>query len=504
MQYEGNKRIAKNVIFLYIRMFLLLLIGFYTSRIVLDKLGEEDFGLSNVLGSLLTLLTFIQAGSASSASRFMSYEIGIGTKESQNKVFCMTLNIHIIYSVFLFIFSQTVGLWYFYNVMVIPQDRINAAFIVYQLSCLSSVFAVLIVPYMSMIISYEKMKSFAYLSIVEAIAKLIIVFCLFIDNVDKLVLFTALSFLVQVSVNLLYFLYCKRSFDSASFRPYWDKKMFKEIAVFSGLSTCSYISSSFVNQCYNLMLNVFFGPIVNAARGISFIVQSKILNFSTNFQIALNPQIVKNYAAENIERVIELVKLSTKISFSLMLILVFPIFVNINGILSIWLVDVPKDTNIFVVLVCFTAIFSTMSNPFSVIAESANRLKLYNSIVVPFFLLSLPFAYIALIMGCKAYVIFVIQLIFEFAGMYIKFLIACSIIRNKMYEEFSLLIKCMLSLVFFCILGYFLSKVFDQSILVLLFSLLFCVGIACVWVYLVILEKPERFYVKTKIVSYIK
>lgn len=497
----GNKRIAKNVVFLYVRLFFLLVVGLYTSRIYLDALGVVDFGLYGVVGSLVFIFTFVSGALASSASRFISVEIEVGTPESQNKVFSMTLNIHFIFAVVVLLLSETVGLWYLYNKMVIPEERMFAASVVYQLSCASAILSLLIVPYRALIIAAERMNAFAYLSIVEVLAKLAVAFALYIEGPDKLILYGVMLFVVQAGINLLYLIYCRRSFIISKFRRVWDKLLFKNLLIFSGWTTCSYVSGSVVNQGYNLILNLFCGPVVNAARSVAYQVQTKVLEFATNFQIALNPQIFKNYAATDVRRVEELVEMSIKVSFSLMFVMLFPILVNIQGILSIWLVEVPKDTDIFVVIICVTAIFSAMSNPLGVVAEAANKLKIYNLATIPIFVLALPISYACLYFGLPAYYVFVVALLAEFIGMWVKFLIARGILNNPMRNASLLILKCIGTIILFTGLGIILIEIFDSRFLSVIFCGSVCIVMSAIWVLYIIINRGERIIVYNKIRS---
>ena len=497
----SNKRIAKNVYYLYIRLFLMLIVGLYTSRLVLDSLGAVDYGLYNVVGSLVAIFAFVTGALASSASRFMSIELEVGTLGSQNRVFCMTLNCHLLFSAIVIIIAETIGLWYLYNKMVIPESRMEAASIVYQLSCISAILAIMTIPYRALIIANEHMQAFAYLSIFEIMAKLIIAYVLYLEGIDKLILFGVLCFILQVGVNLLYYVYCRRFFVVSKYCKLWDKALFKSMMIYSAWSTCSYITSSVVNQGYNLILNLFCGPVVNAARALAYQVQSKVLQFATNFQIALNPQIVKNFAAKDIERVEELVGMSIKLSFSLMFILLFPILVNIKGVLSLWLVEVPEDTELFVILICITAIFSAMSNPLSVVAEAANKLKKYNLTTIPIFIISLPISYWGLLSGFSAYFVFVVALITEFIGMWAKFFIAQKILSNPLSKALWINVKCIMSLFVFIFLGFLIDKYFNEGLIDVVTCGMLCFWGAVVWILYVIIDKNERKLVWEKVKS---
>lgn len=491
-QTTENKRIAKNTLFLYLRMMAMMFIGLFTSRIILDSLGVIDFGIYNVVGSLVLIFTFIQGSLASSASRFLSYEIGAGTSDSLNKIFCMTMNIHLIFACLLFLFSETIGLWYFYEKMVIPDNRITAAMVVYQLSNFSAILSVISVPYRSLIIAKEHMKAFAYISIFEGLGKLAIAYCLYISSMDRLILYGSLLFIMQAIVNLVYIKYCSKEFKESTFKKFWNKQIFKEMFAFSGWSVCSYISTGVVSQVYNLMLNLFFGPIVNAARAVSFQVQSAVNNFVINFQTALNPQIVKNYASDNYSRVYDLIILSSKVSFSLMLILLFPLLVNIDYILSIWLVEVPKDSNIFIILICISSIFASFGNPLSVVAEAANRLKFYNIVTMPLYLLPVLLSYYLLTIGNPASTVFIITIFVEFIAFFIKLWIVKRLIHIPTKEISLLYLKSTFTVLITIFIGYFIKQSVIPSFMTSIILISTCFILSIIWLYYFILSNKER------------
>jgi O-antigen/teichoic acid export membrane protein len=491
-QETDNKRIAKNTLFLYLRMMAMMFIGLFTSRVILDSLGIIDFGIYNVVGSLVLIFTFIQGSLASSASRFLSYEIGAGTSSSLNKIFCMTMNIHLIFACLLFIFSETIGIWYFYEKMVIPENRITAAMTVYQLSNFSAILSVISVPYRSLIIAKEHMKAFAYISIFEGLGKLLIAYCLYISSIDKLILYGILLFVMQLIVNIIYIKYCKDKFKESLFRKFWNKQVFKEMFAFSGWSVCSYISTGVVSQVYNLMLNLFFGPVVNAARAISFQVQSAVNNFVVNFQTALNPQIVKNYAANDYSRVYNLIILSSKVSFSLMLILLFPLLVNIDYILSIWLVEVPEDSNIFIILICISSIFASFGNPLSVVAEAANRLKFYNIVTMPLYILPVLLSYYLLIIGNPASTVFIITIFVEFIAFFLKLWIVKRLINIPTKEISFLYFKSTFTILITMGFGYYIKQSIIPSLIISLILVITCFILSVIWLYYFILSNNER------------
>lgn len=484
-------------------MLVMLLLNLYTSRIVLDKLGIVDYGIYNVVGSLVLLFTFVQGSLASSASRFFSYEIGSGTSQSLNNVFCMSMNIHIIFSVVILLLSETFGIWYFYKMMVIPVERQQAAYITYQLSCLSAIFNILVIPYRAMVIANEKMKVFAYISIIEAFLYLFIAYCLFYNNIDRLILYGTLLFIVKVLIMILYVTYCKMYFIESKFTCFWDKNILKEMSIFSGWSICSYISTGAVSQSYNLFLNLFFGPTVNAARAVSYQVQSAVYQFVNSFQTAVNPQIIKNFAIHDNNRVYELIMLSSKFSFCLLFIIFTPLLINVDFILSFWLTEVPQYTNSFILIIAFSSMFMAFANPLSVVAEAANKLKLYNLITLPIYVISVIISYIYLAHGATVFTVFYMTLFVELIIYFFKLYVFNKIIIISMTKHVILYFKCVISVfilfLLICIVNNYTKPSFMYFLLLSFGGLLF----SLLWIYCYILSRPERKFVILKISSFI-
>lgn len=500
---SDNKRIAKNTAFLYIRMLVMLFINLYTSRVVLEQLGVSDYGLYNVVGSLVLMFSFIQGSLASSASRFFSYEIGGGTESSLNKVFCMSMNVHIIFAIFIFIFAETAGLWYVYNKMVIPPARFSASLIVYQISTINAILTILLVPFSAMIISQERMKTFAYISIFESVAKLLTALYLAYTGFDKLVIYGLSLCLIQLSIQVLYMGYCKRHFLSVTrYRLLWDKAVFKEIFGFAGWSLVSY-SGTVVNQATNLLLNSFFGPVVNAARAVSYQVQNNVTIFVTNFQIALNPQIVKNYAARDMQRVFDLVDMSTKISFSLLFVIMLPLLVNLDFVLNIWLKEVPQDTETFIILISIATVLSILQNPLNVCSEAANKLKKYNIINATFNLLQIPVCYVVLKMTHNVYLVFVVQIVWNSLAYFIRLYLINGICSLPMLKPLVIYTKIIVTLVISLGIGYVLLTYIENNVVGFLVKCTLATAFTLPWAYFCILEskdrKPVNEFIKKKL-----
>jgi len=322
----NNKTIAKNTIFLYFRMLITMLIALYTTRVVLQILGIDDYGLYAVVGGVVGILSFLNSALSASTSRFLTFELGTGNFEKLKRTFSTLLSLHIIITIAIVILAETAGLWFVYNKLVIPLERMNAALWVYQLSVLTAVVSMTQVPYNASIISHEKMKVFAYASIVEVSVKLGIVFLLQFGNMDKLILYAILLCLVQISMALFYRFYCISRFNETRYKFIIDMDIMKSVGGFSGWSLFAQASIALNAQGTNIITNMFFGPAVVAARAIAVQVDMAALQFISNFRTAVNPQIVKKYAAEDYIGSKKLLLNSAKFSFYLILLLGLPIF----------------------------------------------------------------------------------------------------------------------------------------------------------------------------------
>ena len=293
---SNNKRIAKNTLLLYFRMLVTMAVSLYTSRVVLNILGVEDFGIYNVVGGIVAMFGFINGSMTSATQRYLTFELGQNNRAQLTKVFSTSLSIHGIISFLIIVLAETVGLWFLWNKMQIPADRMNAAFWVFQCSVAASVIMIMSVPYNAAIIAHERMSAFAYISIIEVSLKLLIVCFLRYFHTDKLILYAVLIVIVQFLIRLCYSWYCNRHFNETKYRWSWDKGLFKEMTGFASWNMFGSLAAITFTQGLNLLLNMFFGPVVNAARGIAVQAQTAIGQFSSNFQTALNPQITKSYA----------------------------------------------------------------------------------------------------------------------------------------------------------------------------------------------------------------
>lgn len=397
MNYKRNPRtIVKNTIFLYIRMLFILVISLYTSRLVLKELGIVDYGIYNVVGGLITIFSFINVSMTQASQRYITYEVGGGSTDSLRKTFSTCVYIHLVIAGLIVILGETIGLWYIYNIAVIPPDRFNAALWVYQCSIIVSCATIITVPYNALIIAHEKMSAFTFLSILEAILKLIIVLLLIITPYDKLVVYGILMAFLSIFMRFVYGIYSYKTFPETSLIRHIDKNYIKTMGKFAGWSLCGCIAAAGYTQGLNLLINFFFNPTINAARGIAVTVQAVIRNFANNFQLAVNPQIIKSYALNDIAYLHLLIYRASFFSFFLFFIVALPVFLEINTLLSLWLIDVPPYSNIFIRILLVISSVELLASPLNVSAQATGDIKRYELTTSLILLLIVPLSYITL------------------------------------------------------------------------------------------------------------
>ena len=396
MQVENNKRIAKNTLFLYLRTFVTLVVSLYTSRVILNVLGVVDFGLFNVVGGIVTMLSFINSTMSAGTQRFLSFELGTKNFPQLKKTFSALLTIHILIALIIFILAETIGMWFLTNHLVIPPDRMVAAKWVFHFSVLSAVLTITQVPYNSSIIAHERMKAFAYIGVFQVALKLLIVFMLTWFGFDKLKLYSVLYFILILGVTIVYRRYCKINFDECKYKFEWDKNLFKTLLSYSSWNTFGGLAFVLVDQGVNMLLNIFFGPAINAARGIAIQVKSATSTFVGNFQTAVNPQIVKTYANNEHQYFLSLIYKSAKYSFFLLFLLTFPIIAETKFILTLWLKNVPDYAIIFCQLILINAIIDSMSGPLITAVQATGKIKIYQITVGTLMVAIFPLSYLAL------------------------------------------------------------------------------------------------------------
>ena len=431
---SANKRIAKNTLVLYVRMLFTMGISLFTSRVVLQTLGVEDYGISSVVGGVISMFTFINAAMVSSTQRYLNFELVRGDANQLRSVFSTSLQIHALIALAIIVLSETVGLWFLNEKLVIPEARMTAAMWVYQCSILSCAVSIMSTPYNAVIVAHEKMSAFAYISILDVSLKLLVVYLLVVLPFDKLIILAILNLLVQLFIRYIYTLYCHRHFPESYFQFRFNKTLFKEMFGFAGWSFWGNLAAILYTQGLNMMLNIFFGPIVNAARGIAVQVQSAVQQFVGGFQTALNPQITKNYASNNLPQMHSLMFRSARFSFLLLFFLSLPVLMETNFILTLWLKTVPDDAVIFTqIMICISLIYTT-ANPCIIANQATGKVKIYQMVVGGILLLILPISYVVLKLGAPAYSVFIVHFCIESVAQFSRMYMLRNLIHLPLWQ----------------------------------------------------------------------
>ena len=416
---SDNKRIAKNTIFLYVRMLVVMFTAIFASRVILNTLGATDYGIYNVVGGVVTIVGFLNGALSASTSRFLTFALGEKNLQKQKDTFGAALNLHICVAILVLIVGETIGLWFFYEKMVIPEDRMTAAFWVYQFSIVTTMVSFTQAPYNASIIAHEAMSIYAYVGLYEAFSRLAIAYLVAFSPIDKLIFYGSLYMINTVAVQVFYRWYTTRHFEECHFSLVKDKALYKQLLGYGGWDLFGNIALVCQGQGVNLLLNTFFGPVVNAARAISFQIQGATAQFVGNFLTAVRPQVIKNYAEGNVRRMYTVTFYAAKFSYMLMLALVVPIIYEINFILNIWLGDaVPQDTAVFAVIVLMTYTWRTFHIAALMPYHAIGKIKTGNVTIGSLMIATLPIGYVLLKLGCPAYSVFLVIFAVEIISMF--------------------------------------------------------------------------------------
>ena len=410
MNNSTNKRLAKNTLFLYFRMFIIMAVTFFTTRVVLDKLGVDDYGIFNTIGGIVVLFTFINNAMVTATQRFLNFYLGKNDIDKVKLFFSLSLLTHILIGIVVMLLTEGVGLWFLYNKMSLPPERFNAAFWVLQISTLITFSRIIRSPYNACIIAYEKMDFYAYISIIDVILKLLIVYMLSIVDFDKLILYSILTLVVSLAITYCYKFYCNHKFPISHFTYQWDKKSFKEIFNFSGFSLLGNMANMVTQQGVNMIINSFCGVAVNAAIGVSSQLSHGVYSFITNFQVAFNPVLVKTYAKNEIEELKQLIYKVSKLSFYLMFCISIPLIIYSKEYLGLWLKEVPDFTVAFCQLTILSLLIDTLAEPLWKTVQATGKIKVYQIMTSIILLSNLPLCYLALLMGYSPIYTFIVRL----------------------------------------------------------------------------------------------
>jgi O-antigen/teichoic acid export membrane protein len=406
-----HARVMRNTALLYFRMALMMCINLYTSRVVLQVLGVEDYGIFYVVWGIAYILNFINSSMTASTQRFLNFELGTGNKQRLHEIFITSVHIHFILSLLLVLLCETGGVWFLTEKMVIPDERRMAAMWCFQLSIVTAVAEVMSCPYQSVIIAREKMSAFAYISILDAFLKLAIVGMLLLTGYDRLIVYAILYTCEKLLIRLVYNIYCKRHFEESRYQWFYEKGLFRKMLSFAGWSMLGNLSYVLNTQGLNMLLNVFFGPIVNAAQAAASQAKNAANQFSRNFQVAINPQITKSYAAEQLQEMHLLIFRGSRLTFCLLLMLCLPLAVETPMVLNLWLKEVPEGTTGFLRLLLVILIVDQMSSPLVAAIAATGNIKKYQIFTNGIKIFIMPAAYIVLKMGGAPWTVFVVYLL---------------------------------------------------------------------------------------------
>ena len=502
---SNNKRIAKNTLLLYIRMLFLMVVSLYTSRVVLNALGVEDFGIYNVVGGVVAMFSMLSGSLSAAITRFITYELGTGNRENLKKIFSSAVTIQIGLAVVIILLAEAVGVWFLNVKMNIPEERIVAANWVFQFSILTFSINLISVPYNASIIAHERMSAFAYISILEALGKLVIAFLITVSPMDRLIFYSLLMCAVALLVRLVYGYYCKKHFEECTYHFLWDKELLKRMFGFAGWNFIGASSAVLRDQGGNVVINLFCGPVVNAARGIASQVNTAVHGFVSNFMTALNPQITKSYASGNRDYMMTLIFQGARLSFYMLLVLSLPIFVNTYYILTLWLKIVPEHTASFVQLILLFGLSESISNPLITAMLATGKIRNYQLVVGGLQLMNLPVSYILLRIGLFPEIVIVVAIILSQCCLVARLLMLHRMIKLSIrkYLKKVYVNVCAVTLVSSIIpctyAKYNTTDTLGEFIVITLMSML-CV---CVTIYYIGCTKKERDFINNKLKYYI-
>lgn len=503
---SNNKRLAKNTLLLYLRMILIIIVGLYTSRIVLQTLGVDDYGIYNVVGGIVAMLAFLNTAMTAASQRFISFELGTGNLSKLKQVFSTSVNIHLAIAGIILLLAETVGLWFLNTHMNIAPERMTAANWVYQCSILTFIITVISVPYNASIVAHEHMKAFAYISMIEAALKLAIAYFLLVIHADKLITYSILVLCVSLIIRVIYGIYCKRNFEECIYKFSFNKELFKEMFAFAGWSIIGNLGFALKDQGSNIILNIFCGTAINAARGIALQVSGIIYNFSNNFIMALNPQITKMYASGNIEESKKLVYAGCRYSFYLLSIISIPVMINLDYLLSIWLDTVPLYTSQFLFFSLVVALINSIVTPLTTAMQATGKIKVFQIVISLIMVFELPMTYIILKLGFAPYWAMIPSVIVTIIGLIARFLLLKRLIKSYDFTYFiiHIVLNCFTIATLCFLLSHYIYTFFVINFQNFITTSIIAFIITALGIYTLGITSYERNFLNNKILKTIK
>lgn len=499
---ENTKRIAKNTLMLYVRMLFSMLVSLYTSRVVLNTLGVEDYGIYNVVGGFVAMFSLISNSLSASVSRFLTFELGRGDMERLKETFSTSLMIHLALAGIVFILAESVGVWFLNTQMTIPPERLYAANWVFQASIISFMFGLCSVPYNASISSHERMTAFAYIGMLDVVLRLLIV--LFIAyspfNFDRLIVYSLLLVAVGMSLQCIYLWYCQKNFEECRFKLHFNKSYWKEISSFAGWNFLGNGAYLFNTQGINILMNIFFGVSINAARGIANQVNGAIQGFVGNFTTAINPQIIKSYAAKDFEYLHTLICRGSKFSYFLMFFFAMPLILETRQVLSIWLGIVPSHAITFVRLSLLSSLTTVISNALFVTQLATGNIKRYQIIVTLWGVWVFPLSYMFFKIGYPPEAAYVVYFIIYFSLIFIRLYLVKDLIQMSWQKYFKeVLIRMFAVSICSCIIPCIIFLNMQMSFIRLFIVCVASAISSITFMFLIGLESNERIFILRKL-----
>lgn len=478
-----------------------MFISFYTSRKLLELLGIDDFGVYNVVGSIVAIFGSIKGLMTSSTQRFLNFEMGKGNYSNVTNVFSMSVIVHLILALFFILVVEVFGLWYIGNKLVVDPSRLNAVYYVFQFSLFTVIVSILTVPYDALIIAHEKMKVYAYVSILDGLLKLLMIFVLIYLNGDNLILYAFSVLIISILIRVISSLYCKFKFRHIQFKWLWDSLLFRDMMTFSGWQFLGNTSFALQAQGINMLLNFFYGPVLNTARGLSLQVSGAIQTFTQNLLVASNPQIVKLYAKGEHKQFINLILKVSKYSFFIILLMIIPFLLYTDVLIKLWLNNIPEYLSIFLKVTLVYSIVRVFHNPLDSAIKASGNIKSYQIIDAFCLFLSLPLAFFLLWMGYGPVSVIVAMIIIELVTLIAILKISKKVIELDLGIYFSkVIIPCSLSLLLFSFLFFLKGILIKEDVFVLNLGYLFFVySIVILYMWFLGITKEDKELIINKI-----
>ena len=499
----SSSRLMKNTILLYFRMILMMCINLYTSRIVLHTLGVEDYGIYNVVGGVVVMFSFLNDSMTASTQRFLTFELGSGNKQRLHEVFITGIHIHVIISILIIVLGETIGLWFLIEKMVIPPERLTAAYWCFHLSIFSTVLDVLSYPYISAIIAHEKMKSFAYIAILDALLKLLLVYLLLFFDYDRLILYALLFAGEKLLVRSVYNIYCVRNFEECKYRWFVETALFRKMASFAGWKLMGSMAYVLYTQGLNLLLNVFFGPVANAARAAAYQAQTAVGRFSGNIQTAIDPQITKTYASSQIKEMHQLLYQGVRLIYFILLIICVPLIVEAPTVLGLWLMEVPEGSVTFLRLLLITLLIQRCYGPLITAVSATGNIKKYEIIMGAMNLSIVPIAYVVLKLGGLPWSVFAVYLAVVIVSRIVILGIILPIIKMELKDFLRYgLMRCALVTALALVIPFTIKMMFEASLSVSILNMILTVVCTTLLCLTLGVEPEERHQIKKNVKAF--